>query len=86
MSGPSNGNTCGNTNKCPLFHLLLTEEKCKFRKALDGKLEILSFHLRSPVGKGKMTIPQQGSPAMELVEGKIKRRSVSGLWLAVKRA
>ena len=51
----------------------------KFRKALEGKLEILSFHLRSPVGKGKMTIPQvQGSPAMELVE-LIKRRSVSGL-------
>ena len=58
---------------------MLTEEKCKFRKALEGKLEILSFHLRSPVGKGKMTIPQvQGGPAMELVE-LIKRRSVSGL-------
>ena len=32
------------------------------------------------MGKGKMTIPQvQGSPAMELVQGEIKRRSVSGL-------
>ena len=32
------------------------------------------------MGKGKMTISQvQGSPAMELVEGKIQRRSVSDL-------
>ncbi|CAH3162593.1 unnamed protein product [Porites evermanni] len=49
--------------------------------SLKGKLEILSFHLRY-TGKGKMTIrqAQRRSPAiMELVEGKIKRRSVSGL-------
>ena len=25
VSRPSNGNTCGITNKCPLFYLLLTE-------------------------------------------------------------
>ena len=31
------------------------------------------------MGKGKMTIPQvQRSPTIEFVEGKIKRRSVSG--------
>lgn len=41
----------------------------------------MSFHLRY-TGKGKMTIrqAQRRSPAiMELVEGKIKRRSVFGL-------
>ena len=30
VSRPSNGNTCGITNKCPLFYLLLTEQPSSY--------------------------------------------------------
>ena len=52
VSRPSNCNTCGNTNKCPLFHLLLTEEKCKFKKSCERKTKNFVF-LSSLQVKGK---------------------------------